>query len=106
MNYLQPKRQTRPKVYIAMSVLLSNAPAKHWANNRNRQYTVVCKTTSAKKLAELIGGGTSEAHLRNMGVMASDNEKHAAICQKENTIYYQVEHPNPDGGNWFEYTPR
>jgi hypothetical protein len=103
---MKTPRKVKPKVFVALSVRLSDAPSKHWASNRNCQYTVVCRTTSAKKFAELIGSETSEAHLRHMGVMATDNEKHIAVCQKDDTIYYQVEPPNPDAFKWFEYTPR
>lgn len=83
------------KTYIALSVFLSDVPEKHLGNNRCRQFSVLCRTSSKKKLAELTK--TSLYTLNTMGCQETTDRKHIEVCQNPDTIYYFMDNLNPLG---------
>lgn len=97
------------KTYCALSVLLPRVPARHRANNGNCQFTILCQTTSVKRLAEILGNRGTYS-LTVMGCHVTDNPEHIAICQKPETVYYHMENHNPNSlpgewRAWLEYNP-
>ncbi len=102
---MKPRKE---KTYLALSVYLSKVPGKHRAANGNRQFTILCRTTSQQRVAELTGSTIS--HLRKYGgIHETDSLEHISICEKNDTIYYNMCNHTPvsksDYGKWFEYRP-
>jgi len=92
------------KTYIATSVMLYGVPDEHRAANGNCQYTIVVRAKNQKRVVELIGGGCTLAHLRDFCGIHLASDKHLAIPQKDEVIYYSVERAKQGYvGKWFEY---
>ena len=101
------------KIYMANSVYLSNVPPEHRASNGGAQFTILCLTTTKKRVAELCGRNTTVSHLNNYGGLCvrTDGKHgfhgehiHLDICKKPNTIYYFVGHTkNGYVNQWVEY---
>jgi hypothetical protein len=99
------KIMAKLKTYIALSVFLSRCPKKHWLNNNRKQFTILCQTTSKKRVAELVD--CSLHHLQHMGIHETNTPNHVSVCKKPHTIYYLMDHLNEnkeDYLKWFEYT--
>lgn len=91
----------KKKLYLASAVYLTQLPKEHWANNDNKQKSILVRTTSQQKVAELISPVCSVTHLRHMGLHDHTGvEKFEKACIKDDVIYY--EHPD-FSGNWCEY---
>jgi len=91
----------KEKVYYAARCRV-RCPAEHRASNGGRQFSVLIRTTTKKRVAEIIG--TSPRYLREFcGLHVTDRPEHAAIAVKPDTVYYQVEHTAGGWVNkWFE----
>jgi len=102
------------KIYTSSAVWLSNVPDKHAGNNGNKQFPIIVRTTTKKRVAELTGN--SLRHLNEYGGLQARtddrygyNGEHvfADIVKKDNVIYYQPEHCRLGFiREWFEYKPR
>jgi len=65
-------------------------PKKYAASNGGKQFTVLCRTTSKRRMAHILGASLS--HLISFsGAHETDQEKHTAIVQKDDVIYFHVE---------------
>ena len=93
----------RIKTYLANSVLLRHVPAEHRATNGNCQFTIVVRSASHRKVAEMLGPGCSLHCLRSFyGIHVDEARRH--IAKKDETIYYQPGHTaNGYIQDWFEY---
>lgn len=92
----------KPKVYIASSVVLHGVPDEHRAPNGCKQYFIVCKTTSKKRLAYILN--TSVKALTDYGCRAvDDNEvkfiQHAGYLDE---VRYEVKLIGLQG--WFTWS--
>lgn len=97
----------KPKLYIALSIHLSGVPAAHRASNGCAQYTILCRTTSQKRLAYILD--TSISHLREFGGVHVDyphpDRIHVVPVDEIDTVYYHVEHTATGClSRWFKYT--
>ena len=94
------------KTFIALSVWLSNVPDEHRASNGCCQYLIVVRSKSKKRVCELLD--CSYSHMNNFcGLHEDDQPKFTNIPQKDEVIYYLVEHTKHGYVNkWFEYTSR
>ncbi len=91
------------KTYLANSVLLRHVPEEHRATNGNRQFTIVVRATSQKKVAEMLGPGCSLNCLRDFYGIHVD-ESRRDIAKKDGVIYYQPgQTAHADIKEWFEY---
>lgn len=95
------------RTYIALSVWLDRVPEGHVSANRSKQFTILIRTTSQKRVADLLGS-TSLFSLRTFsGIRRApdavgfhkERKNVAGIVQKDHTVYYN--HDN----QWFEYPP-
>jgi hypothetical protein len=101
------------KIYMANGVHLSYIPPEQRGSNGNAQFTILCLTTTKKRVAELCDRSTTVHHLNKYGGLCvrTDGKNgfhgehiHLDICKKPDTIYYFVEHTkNGYVGKWFEY---
>lgn len=89
------------KTYIASSVWLSRTDKRFHGNNGSRQFTIVVRAKSQKRVAELVG--VSLGDLRNFSGIHLASEIHASIPQRDEVIYFRAEHHGPEFGKWFAY---
>jgi len=93
------------KTFICNSVLLPNVPEEHRACNGCFQYTVLVRAKTKKRVAELLRCSYNMLH--NFYGCCEATANHMSIPQKDETIYYLVEHAKDGWVNkWFEYTPK
>jgi len=93
------------KTLISLSVFLPKVPKEHRSSNNNCQYTVVVRTKTKKRLAELLG--VSQHTLRNFYGCELAGPNHVGIPQKDEVIYYYVDMTKYGHvGKWFEYNPQ
>lgn len=90
----------KPKVYIASSVMLPGVPKEHLAANGCKQYFIVCRTVSKKRLAYLLG--TTVKALTDYGCHVSDMPRHTEQAGAIDEIRYEVHHMTLRG--WFAWT--
>lgn len=88
------------KTYIASSVWLSRTDKRFHGNNGSRQFTIVVRAKSQRRVAELLA--TSLSTLRSFNGIHVAGEQHASIPQRDDTIYFRAERA-PDFGKWFAY---
>lgn len=94
------------KTYLANSVLLYWVPPEHRAANGSRQFTILCRTDSQKRVAELVG--CSLYDLRQMGiheagpVIGFNPPVNVADIVKED----HVVHYSPSRNLWVKYEPK
>lgn len=85
------------RTYMASSIWLTYCAPEFVAANGGRQFSIVCKTTSKKRLAKILN--ISLCSLNFAGChLASDGR--AAVAVKPETVYYEA--PNYSG-KWHEY---
>lgn len=94
------------KTYFAMSVWLSGIPHNHQGNNGSCQKDIIIRSTSQKKVAEIVGSSLS--HLRDFsGIHETDQAHHLSVPKKDNVVYYHCEHCRIGFlDKWFEYKPK
>jgi hypothetical protein len=92
----------RYKVYLALSTWLRDLPKKYQASNGDCSRTVVCRTTTKKRVAELTGENLHR--LNAMGLRVVTDEKWANIAKKADVVYYHVQHTKHGYvDEWAEY---
>lgn len=91
------------RTYLACSVWV-DCPDKYRASNNGKQFTVLCRTSSKKRMAYILG--TSLHSLTEFsGAHETDQEKHTSIVKNDHTIYYHVEHTITGWvDEWVEWT--
>jgi hypothetical protein len=90
------------KTFISNSVFLSDVPKEHRSANGNCQYATVVRAKTKKRVAELLE--CSYGTLVNFYGCHEAGPNHIGIPQKDETIYYRVEHTKTGFvGEWFEY---
>lgn len=96
-------RKPKYKLYKAGSVHLSNVPQAHVAANGCRQFFIICRTTSVKRLAYILG--TTMGAMTFSGAEAWDNPVHEAVIPEGelDTIYYRVEVFEGTDNGWHKY---
>jgi hypothetical protein len=98
-------RIIKPKLYLAMSVLLSNVPEEHRGANGCRQFTILVRSTSIKRVAYVLD--TTVGHLTNFGGIHVDYphaDRISVVPEDEiDQIYYRVEHCVSGARGWFKY---
>ena len=76
------------KTYLASSIPVWGVPKDHRGSNGNSQCTVVVRTTSQKRAAEILG--VSVRYLREYGgIQDRTGEKWDSVCLEDETAYYQ-----------------
>ena len=94
------------KTYIASSVWLDKVEDRFRGNNGNAQFTIVVRTTSHERVAELIGRRCSVRHLREFCGISLAGPWHQAIPKEDNVIYYFVGSTKHGYvGRWLAYWP-
>jgi hypothetical protein len=92
----------KTRIYLANSVWV-DCPKEHASSNGGKQFTVLCRTTSKKRMAWILG--CSLHHLTNFaGAHEVTHEQHTSIVEKDETVYYHVTHAASGWINkWFEW---
>ena len=86
--------------YTAMSVLL-DVDSKYAAANGRRQFFICVRTTTKKRVAELLGGGHSSLRTLNEFNGLWINDDFSFDPPKDEEIYFHNEHlGTPNCGAW------